>query len=110
LCDAMLERTGSQAILESLQHSNLFVIPLDDERRWYRYHHLFAEVLQAQLREAKPEVIQALHRRASEWYAQNGLLTEAINHALTGQAYEQAAQLMEQFGSPSSVILICFSC
>jgi len=100
LCDAVLMRTDSQATLETLQHSNLFVIPLDDERHWYRYHHLFAEVLRVRLRQADSVQVLDLHHRSSIWFAQNGLLMEAIEHALTGQAYEQAAQLMERVGTP----------
>jgi LuxR family transcriptional regulator, maltose regulon positive regulatory protein len=96
LCDVVLERTGSQAILESLQHSNLFVIPLDDERRWYRYHHLFADVLRARLRDAQPEAAPSLHRRASEWYEQNGFTNEAVSHSLAAQNYNQAVRLIEQ--------------
>ena len=58
-------------MLETLERGNLFIIPLDDQRQWYRYHHLFAEVLQAHLKEAQPERVPALHRRASAWYEQN---------------------------------------
>ena len=78
LCNAVLARTDSQATLETLRRGNLFVIPLDDERRWYRYHHLFAEVLHARLRDTQPEAMPVLHRRASEWCEQNGLLVDAI--------------------------------
>lgn len=100
LCDVVIGRSDSQAILEQVEHNNLFLISLDDERRWYRYHHLFADVLRVRLQQADSVQLPDLHRRASVWFAQNGLLTEAIDHALTGQAYEQAAQLMEQFGAP----------
>jgi LuxR family maltose regulon positive regulatory protein len=96
LCDAVLERTDSQATLETLQHSNLFVISLDDERRWYRYHHLFADVLRARLRQTQPDLIQDLHHRASAWYEQNGMLSEAVGHALAAQDFDQASRLIEQ--------------
>jgi LuxR family maltose regulon positive regulatory protein len=98
LCDAVLEQTDSQSTLESLQHSNLFVIPLDDERRWFRYHHLFAEVLRARLSATQPEIVHALHQRASEWYEQHGLLTEAIPHAFAAGSIDLAAHLIEQHG------------
>jgi LuxR family transcriptional regulator, maltose regulon positive regulatory protein len=96
LCDAVLERTACQATLETLQHNNLFVISLDDERRWYRYHHLFAEVLRGRLRQTHPDLIQDLHRRASAWYEQNGMLSEAVSHALAAQDFDQASRLIEQ--------------
>ena len=98
VCDAVLERTDSQATLETLRHYNLFVIPLDDDRRWYRYHYLFVEVLRARLREAQPTALRALHQRASEWYAQNDLLTEALQHALAAGSTGLAARLIEQHG------------
>jgi LuxR family maltose regulon positive regulatory protein len=82
LCDAVLERHDSQAILELVEQANLFLIPLDDERQWYRYHHLFAELLHKRLKETQPEHIIELHQRACNWYAENNFLSEAINHAL----------------------------
>jgi LuxR family maltose regulon positive regulatory protein len=89
----------SQLILEQLEHVNLFVTPLDAERRWYRYHHLFAEVLRERLRRgAATSVVAALHRHASDWYAQNGSLTDAIQHALAAEAPDVAAQLIEAHG------------
>ena len=87
LCDAVLERDGQSGKLETLQHNNLFVIPLDDERRWYRYHHLFADVLRARLRSTQPEALPILHRRASEWYEQNGI------HERGGESYTGCARL-----------------
>ena len=98
LCDAMLERTDGQVTLERLQHGNLFVIPLDDERRWFRYHHLFADVLRARLRDAQAETAQALHHRASEWHERNGLLTDAIRHALAAGRLDEVARLIERHG------------
>jgi len=82
LCDALLERQDSQAMLDQVDQANLFLIPLDDERQWYRYHHLFAELLRKSLKQAQPERITELHQRASEWYAENNFLAEAISHAL----------------------------
>ena len=82
-------------MLETLERGNLFVIPLDDQRQWYRYHHLFAEVLQAHLQEAQPDRVSMLHRRASEWYEQNGLRSDAIRHALAAKDFECAAGLIE---------------
>ena len=72
LCNAVTEREDGKEMLETLERSNLFVIPLDDQRQWYRYHHLFADVLQAHLMEAQPEQVSSLHQRASAWYEQNG--------------------------------------
>ncbi len=85
LCDAVTGDDGGKAMLGSLERDNLFVFPLDDERQWYRYHHLFADVLQAHLREARPEQLASLHRRASAWYEENGFPPDAIRHALGGQ-------------------------
>ncbi len=95
LCDALTGGSDSQATLERLEQANLFIVPLDDERRWYRYHHLFAEVLQARLRQSQPDNVPELHRRAREWLEQNGLMHEAVNHALAGRDFEQAARLIE---------------
>jgi LuxR family maltose regulon positive regulatory protein len=82
LCDALTGRQDSQAVLEQVEQANLFLIPLDDERQWYRYHHLFAELLRKRLAQARPDHIRELHRRASRWYAEHDLLSEAIGHAL----------------------------
>ncbi|MCB9099170.1 MAG: helix-turn-helix transcriptional regulator [Anaerolineales bacterium] len=98
LCDAVTEQSGSQAMLERLEQANLFVLPLDNERCWYRYHHLFAEALRHRLQALHPEQIAPLHRRSSRWHAQHGLMTEAIPHALSGSDFEHAAQLIEQVG------------
>jgi len=95
LCDAATGRTDSQAMLERLEHANLFVVPLDDERRWYRYHHLFADVLRQHMRRSQPELVPELHRRASGWYEQEGLLDEAITHALAAHDPDGAARLIE---------------
>lgn len=96
LCDAVTSQQGSKARLESLQRGNLFLVPLDDRRDWYRYHHLFADVLHMHLMAEQPDQVPALHRRASEWYEQNGLTAEAIRHALSAQDFDRAAQLIER--------------
>ena len=95
LCNAVTEREDGKEMLDVLERSNLFLIPLDDKRQWYRYHHLFAEVLQAHLLEAQPDRVSALHRRASAWYEQNGLRSDAIRHALAAKDFERAAGLIE---------------
>ena len=87
---------GGKARLENLQRGNFFLIPLDDKRHWYRYHHLFADVLRMHLMAEQPDQVPALHRRASEWYEQNGSTADAIHHALVGQDFERAAELIEQ--------------
>lgn len=86
--------TASQAILESLEHSNLFIIPLDQSRQWYRYHRLFAELLRQRLQVTETISENALHRSASQWFANEGLLPEAIHHALAGAYWDQAAELI----------------
>lgn len=96
LCDAVTRRTDSQTILEKLDTSNLFLVPLDSERRWYRYHHLFAELLQHRLNLSHAEKLSALHQRASDWYEQADNLFDAINHAVAARDWEHAAQLLEQ--------------
>jgi len=95
LCDAVTQRHDSKAMLETLEHGNLFVVPLDDIREWYRYHRLFADVLQAHLLESRPDEIAALHVRASAWYQQDGDTSEAIRHAMAGQDFDRAADLVE---------------
>ena len=95
LCNAVTEQEDGKAMLETLERGNLFVIPLDDQRQWYRYHHLFADVLQAHLMEAQPDRVSSLHRRASAWYEQNDLPSDAIRHALAAKDFERAAELIE---------------
>jgi LuxR family maltose regulon positive regulatory protein len=102
LCDAVTGRPDGQATLERLEHANLFVVPLDDERRWYRYHHLFADVLYVRLREAGVERPSELHRRASAWFERQDLAREAIEHALAAADWQRAARLLVQF-APSFV-------
>ncbi|MFL5658997.1 MAG: hypothetical protein ACJ8CB_33045 [Ktedonobacteraceae bacterium] len=100
LANAVTELSNGQMMLEALEHANLFVVSLDDERVWYRYHHLFAEVLRGRLQQTQPELIPELHRRASRWYEQHGFLDEAIEHALTSADYPVAARLIEQVTRP----------
>ncbi|MCA9988590.1 MAG: hypothetical protein KDE59_29995, partial [Anaerolineales bacterium] len=100
LCDAVTGRDDSQAVLEKLQQNNLFIVALDDRRDWYRYHHLFAEVLRQGLhRSFTAEAVADLHRRASSWHQQAGLIGAAVHHALAAQAFDQAATLVEQVAS-----------
>ena len=100
LCDAVTEQEGSQAMLEALERANLFVVALDDERRWYRYHHLFAEVLRSHLQQRAPTLVPQLHRRASTWYEQHKLPVEAVQHALAVPDPELAARLIEPVAPP----------
>ncbi|MGY1836069.1 LuxR C-terminal-related transcriptional regulator [Blastococcus sp. SYSU DS0510] len=95
LCDAVTGQEGGKATLETLDRANLFVVRLDDRRRWYRYHHLFADVLRARLLDEEPECVPQLHRRASEWCEQNGEPAEAVQHALDAEDFERAAALIE---------------
>ena len=85
-----------QVTLETLDRANLFLVPLDQERRWYRYHQLFADLLRQRLRRSQPELVPALHQRASEWYEQNGLVDQAIEHALQTEDHERPARLLDQ--------------
>jgi LuxR family maltose regulon positive regulatory protein len=97
LCDAVVdddETSGeSQGILEHLEGANLFIVPLDNRRQWYRYHHLFGDLLRNLLRRESPEIIPDLHLRASDWYERNDLITEALAHALAAEDFERAARL-----------------
>ena len=95
LCDAVTGQSGSKAMLEALDRGNLFLVPLDDRRRWYRYHQLFADVLHARLLDEQPGQVPDLHRRASAWYEQNGEPAEAIRHALAAGDFDRAADLVE---------------
>lgn len=96
LCDTVTEQTDSQAMLEQLEQSNLFLIPLDDERQWYRYHHLFADTLRYRLRLTEAALLPELHQRASVWFESNGFPVEAVNHALAAKDFTRAATLIEQ--------------
>jgi len=96
LCDAVTGQPDASTRLAALERGNFFVVPLDDQRQWYRYHHLFAEVLRAHLMAEQPERVSTLHRRASEWYERNGSVAEAIRHALAAKDFESAADLIER--------------
>jgi len=105
LCSALMEeaasgedRVDSQAMLEYLERSNLFVVPLDSERGWYRYHHLFADLLRQRVSRENPGIVRELHRRASIWYEKNGLMAEAVDHALACKDFERSARLIERAG------------
>ncbi len=95
LCDAVTGHEGGTAMLEALDRGNLFLVPLDDRRRWYRYHQLFADVLRTRLFDEQPAWVPDLHRRASHWYEHNGDRSEAIRHALAGEDFDRAASLIE---------------
>jgi len=95
LCEAVTGQGGGNARLEALERGNFLVVPLDDRRRWYRYHHLFADVLYAHLMAEQPDQVPVLHRRASEWYERNGSAADAIRHALAAEDFERAADLVE---------------
>ena len=114
LCDAVLSRGAEEQggggksasaplhpctpaqILEYLDRANLFLVPLDDRREWYRYHRLFADLLQRQLAQRHPDLVPELHRRASAWYEDQELLPESIDHALAAEDLERAAVLIAQ--------------
>jgi LuxR family maltose regulon positive regulatory protein len=89
---------ASQAVLEALEASNLFLVPLDEERRWYRYHRLFADLLRQRMRQERPELVPQLHRRASEWYQANEWYSDAVHHSLAAGDEERAAELIGQKG------------
>jgi LuxR family maltose regulon positive regulatory protein len=96
LCNAMTGNDDGQSMLEQLESANLFLTPLDDERRWYRYHQLFADVLRSRLTASEPEHVGVLHRRASEWLEREGLIDGAIEHSLLGGDGDRAVLLLEE--------------
>jgi LuxR family transcriptional regulator, maltose regulon positive regulatory protein len=109
LCDAVLldHSTSGQATLEYLEHANLFIVPLDNERHWYRYHQLFADLLRQRLHQSTASSprderggVDELHRRASEWYEDHGLEIEAFHHAIAAYDVARAARLVEGEGMP----------
>ncbi len=101
LCDALTGRSDGQETLEALERANLFIVPLDDERRWYRYHHLFAELLRQRLQQSSEAYnVAALHSRASHWYEENGLEMEAFHHAAAAHDVDRALRLIEGGGLP----------
>jgi LuxR family maltose regulon positive regulatory protein len=98
LCNAVTGHTDGQTTLERLEHANLFVIPLDDERQWYRYHHLFLDVLRQRLSQTQVDRFPELHQRASAWFEQQQLVSEGIHHALAARDWERAVRLIESIG------------
>ncbi|MGG6239634.1 LuxR C-terminal-related transcriptional regulator [Nodosilinea sp. AN01ver1] len=98
LCAAVVDEAAvsSTQALEQLDRQNLFVVPLDDERTWYRYHHLFAEALRHQLQRTEPDLALGCHRRAAQWYEQQGYVADALHHAIAADAFDYAAQLIER--------------
>ncbi|UCG23834.1 MAG: AAA family ATPase [Chloroflexota bacterium] len=101
LCDAVTGREDSQATLVELERRNLFLFPMDQEERWYRYHHLFSELLRRRLDQTEPEALTGLHQRASAWYRANGFMSEAIGHALAAGNEEEAADLVAAAADPA---------
>ena len=95
---AGIDDVSSQETLEYLERANLLIVPLDDHRQWYRYHHLFGEVLRARLVKKTPDQVSNLHRRASDWYEQQSFRSDAISHALAAKDFERAADLIELSG------------
>jgi LuxR family transcriptional regulator, maltose regulon positive regulatory protein len=95
LCDTVTGRTGSDRLLEEPYSSNIFVIPLDDEHLWYRYHHLFADLLRSQNNRTQPQLAPILHLRASAWYALQGNATDAIEHAFAATDYPTVVRLLQ---------------
>ncbi|MFC1923452.1 LuxR C-terminal-related transcriptional regulator [Chloroflexota bacterium] len=104
LCDALTGQNNSQAILEILDNTNLFIVPLDNERRWYRYHHLFADLLRQRLHQSSAgdegRGVAGLHNRASVWFEDNGLEIEAFQHAAAANDFTHAERLIEGVGLP----------
>ena len=95
LCDAVTGQGRGRAMLETLDRGNLFLVALDDQRQWYRYHHLFADVLRTRLAEESPERVDVLHQLASDWFADNDARFDAIRHAIAGHHFARAAELVE---------------
>src|SRR5262245_43866360 len=96
LCDAVTGRSGGQAMLERIERAGLFLLPLDEVGGWWRYHHLFADLLQARLRAEQPGRAVALHKAAAAWHAERGLADDAVQHAIAANEPEQAAELVER--------------
>ncbi|HEX4395704.1 MAG TPA: LuxR C-terminal-related transcriptional regulator [Mycobacterium sp.] len=94
LCDAILQTCGSAAVLERIERENLFVVPLDMSRRWYRYHHLFGELLRAELQRSEPDLVASLHRRAAAWFEAEGLVDEALGHLVAAGDIAASADLI----------------
>jgi LuxR family maltose regulon positive regulatory protein len=100
LCNAVTGGDSGQGMLDHLQSANLFVVPLDESRKWFRYHHLFSDLLRDRLQKTQPDLIPVLHRRASAWFEHEGLISEAIQHALAAKDLVHAADLIESVAVP----------
>ncbi len=96
LCDTVTEQNHSQELLETLEQANLFIVPLDQSRGWYRYHRLFADLLRHRLLVSQPTSVSSLHQKASQWFEAEALLPEAIQHALAAQDWERAGNLIQK--------------
>ena len=96
LADLLVDGTGSQEVFQGLEDANAFVVSLDPERTWFRYHHLFSDLLRLELRRTAPDEVTDLHLRASEWFAEHGYPAEAIRHAQAAADWERAAQLLSE--------------
>lgn len=94
LCDAVLQTSGSASVLQKIERENLFVVPLDTSRHWYRYHQLFAELLRTELRRTEPDLVADLHRRAATWFEAEGLIDEAVRHLLAAGDIARSADLI----------------
>lgn len=103
LCDALTKQADCQQTLEYLERANLFIVSLDDERQWYRYHHLFADLLRQKLYQNHPELTAGLHQLASEWYEQHNQWPDAIRHAFAAEDLERAARLIELAWRPMNM-------
>lgn len=100
LCDAVTGRQDGQSMLTALEQANLFLVPLDGERRWYRYHRLFADLLRARLEDAQPHRLPELHGRASAWYEEQGALDDAVTHAIAAGDLVRVGKMIERYGMP----------
>ena len=102
LCEVLTGQNGSQTILTELQRKNLFILPLDDVGHWFRYHHLFADLLKARLKQSfSPQEIRALHNRAATWFEQEGMPEEAIVHAQMASDYMLIERMVTRVGLPT---------
>ncbi len=104
LCDAVTGRQDGQEMIEHLENANLFLVPLDSERLWYRYHHLFSSMLVSRLQRLNPERVAELRKRAAIWFQQNGFMEEAISQALTTSDFELSSELIEK-AAPAALVL-----
>ena len=101
LCDALLAESGAQQQLRGLEAANLFLVPLDRRREWYRYHALFREFLLGELRRVEPDVIEKLHLRAADWYESNGSPAMAVEHLLNTTERDRCVQLVTELVLPT---------